>query len=470
MAYVPGFESDLFLSYAREDGAWVNELQKQLTERLLLRLGSSDIWQDEKKLRTGQNWPAELGRAIRASAAFIAVLSRNYQGSKWCETELDTFLQEAEKKDALETGGYGRVLKVIKFPWLLNAHMGFLRDYEEVPFFARNAETGEERVLKRTSKAFQDAVDRLGFHIEKLFEAMLRGRENVFVARAAGDAAAERESLIREIRAAGYALSPPPVGAIPKELDGTALLQFIRETRVTVHPLGSASGRDDVRDVRAQIDLAIKAEKKVVFYLTRGHESASGEQKTLIGEIRENKWGLPEGTWALLENRSAMVLRRDLIDLLAPPQRAAARGEGSAARVYLLCDPTTPEDAGYAREVQVSIREKEKMQVEMPAGDSTSPGAQHERLLRECDGLLLYYQKAPHKWCQRSVGDLLTAEDRAGGRELKSKALLVGDENTALPGLTVIRRRVPFEIQDLEPFLAPLRATANGQGGAHAGA
>jgi hypothetical protein len=40
---------------------------------------------------------------------------------------------------------------------------------------------------------------------------------------------------------------------------------------------------------------------------------------------------------------------------------------------------------------------------------------------------------------------------------LKSKALLVGGEKVAIPGLTVIERHDPFDLQQLEPFLAPLR-------------
>jgi hypothetical protein len=210
----------------------------------------------------------------------------------------------------------------------------------------------------------------------------------------------------------------------------------------------------------------------VVFYLTRGHGSATGEQKALIDDIRENKWNLREGGWALLESRSPAVLRQDLIGLLAPPRPVETGGQDDTARVYLLCDPSSPEDSGFAREVQGQIREKERFQVEMQpaAAVSSSPGADHERLLRQCDGLLLYHQKAPPTWYRRTFGDLLTAEDRAGRRELKSKALLVGGENVAIPGLTVIQRHDPFDLQQLEPFLAPLRRVPNQTGdAAHAG-
>ena len=224
--------------------------------------------------------------------------------------------------------------------------------------------------------------------------------------------------------------------------------------------------------IREQIDLALEAEKKVIFCLTRGHELASGEQKKLIDEIRENRWALREGTWALLESHSPATLRQDLIALLAPPRPTSTGGPEDSARVYLLCDPTTPEDARFAHEVQGRVREEEEtiqVEVQQIAADSLSPGAKHERLLRECDGLLLYREKAPLVWYKRNFVDLLTAENRADRRELKSKAMLVCGDNIAYPGLTVIQRRDPFGLQQLESFLAPLRRIKPGQGFAHVG-
>lgn len=370
---------------------------------------------------------------------------------------MDVFLKEVEKDGGLETGGFGRVLKVIKFPWLNDAHQGFFRQYQHVEFFDRDSKTGKEREFKTTSERFRNAADTLSYHIEKLFEAMLKGMEKVFVARAAADAAEERESIIREIRAAGYALSPPPLGAMPKGLDPKTIRQYISEarTRTSVHLLGITADPT----VRVQIDLAIEEGKKLVFCLLRGHESATGEQKELIGQIRENKWNLPEGKWALLESRDPVVLRQTLIELLTPPRPVGASAQDGAARVYLLCDPTTPEDAGFARHVQATIQSHEPISVELPrtSAGSFSPGAQHERLLRECNGLLLYHQKAPPKWVKRNFEDLLRADDLPGRRELKSKAMLVGRPDFAFPGLTVIQRSDPFELRQLEPFLAPLR-------------
>jgi formylglycine-generating enzyme required for sulfatase activity len=316
-AFLPTYEHDLFISYAHEDADWVSALQKQLTERLLFRLGGCNIWQDEKNLTTGENITQELYRAIRASAAFIAVLSPSYSRSDWCARERKAFLDEAEKRDRLEIGGYGRLLKVVKFPWEENAHRKFYSKYKDVSFYGRDAESGTEREFWPTSEAFRKAVDELSFHIEKLFEAMLLGLDKVFVAHAPEDASEERESIIREIRSAGFAISPPPVGAIPKGLDRRRLLEFIGDARVSVHLLGATFDSA----VREQIDLGREAGKKMVFYLVRGHEVASEKQKKLIEEIRANKWNLPAEGWGLLDSRSSAV-RGHLIDLLRTPRRA----------------------------------------------------------------------------------------------------------------------------------------------------
>jgi len=467
MAYVPGLAHDVFLSYAHEDIAWVNALQEQLTERLVHRLGSAcDIWQDENKLRGGQIWPDELARAIRDSAAFIAVLSRSYQGSEWCGKELDAFLAEDARHGGLAAGGYSRFLKLVKFPWFKNAHTGFYPQFQHVEFFDRDPKTGQEREFKEHSAAFRNGVDKLSFHIERLFDAMLRGKAKVFVARAAEDGREERDAIARQLKEEGYALTPPPEGAIPKGLDRKTLKELITDSPVTIHVVAGAYDPD----VRTQIDLAIEAEKKLIFCLTKNSATVTGEQAKLIESVRDNRWNLEKGRWALLESRSSVALINDLLGLLLPTRSASPKEDERSSRVYLLCDPTTQEDVSFAREVQERIRTQEKMRVELPQppAEGLSPGAQHDRLLGECDGLLVYREKAPSNWYSRNLADLLTAEVRPRARALRSKALLVG-ETIALPGLTVIQRRDPFDLTQLESFLAPLRAAPSSVGVAHAG-
>lgn len=62
--------SFVFISYAREDFKMANRLHNDLT-----RLGYSP-WLDKKNLLGGQNWKAEISKAIKDSIAFIAVISK----------------------------------------------------------------------------------------------------------------------------------------------------------------------------------------------------------------------------------------------------------------------------------------------------------------------------------------------------------------------------------------------------------
>jgi hypothetical protein len=136
-----------------------------------------------------------------------------------------------------------------------------------------------------------------------------------------------------------------------------------------------------------------------------------------------------------------------------------------------MCDPTTPDDVRFAQEVQSQIQKNEdKIVVDLPQApnNSLSPAAAHERLLRECDGLLLYHEKAPPKWVSRNFMDLITAADFANRSPLRSRAVLLRNPDIAYPGIVVIQRRDPFDLLQLEPFLAPLRMSSSIPGGADA--
>jgi hypothetical protein len=216
-------------------------------------------------------------------------------------------------------------------------------------------------------------------------------------------------------------------------------------------------GSQPDKDARQHIDIALEAGKRLVFCLIRGHQTATGEQKQLIEHIRNNGWNLSKERWALFESRSSASLRQDLTAFLQPA-KSAPQEQPSNTLVYILCDPTTADDARFAREVQEKIQTQEKFEVELPqTAAAGSPRVLHEQRLRACDGLLFYHERAPEQWYKRNLADLLVAEEMEGRRELKSKAMLVNHLDIRHPGLTVIQRRDPFDLQQLEPFLSPLR-------------
>ncbi len=103
MAFVPGYENDIFVSYAHVDNVplpgaeegWVSTLMKGLNTRLAQLLGRGEdfsFWRDPK-LSAHEPLTGQLLSALERSAALLIVLSPGYLASEWCLREKNTFLQ-----------------------------------------------------------------------------------------------------------------------------------------------------------------------------------------------------------------------------------------------------------------------------------------------------------------------------------------------------------------------------------------
>jgi len=102
MAIVPGFDYDLFVSYAHaDDGAaegqvgWVTQFVRQLEPALRQRLGGVEalkIFFDSRATGANYNLP-ELLDAARRSALFLAVGSPSYSARDWPHSELAAFVE-----------------------------------------------------------------------------------------------------------------------------------------------------------------------------------------------------------------------------------------------------------------------------------------------------------------------------------------------------------------------------------------
>ncbi len=94
MAYVPGYEHDLFISYAHgDDRDWINRLLDRLEPALKQRLGiKPSIWIDEDKLRQSRDFSKEIPDSVKSSAVFLLLPSPTYIRSRYCvEQECTVF-------------------------------------------------------------------------------------------------------------------------------------------------------------------------------------------------------------------------------------------------------------------------------------------------------------------------------------------------------------------------------------------
>jgi hypothetical protein len=106
MAFVPGCEHDIFVSYAHVDDlpfpgtekGWVTTLVETLRILLAQKLGRRDaysLWMDHQLSRTEKLTPEILAN-LKRSATLLVVLSPGYLASEWCLREKDSFLETVE--------------------------------------------------------------------------------------------------------------------------------------------------------------------------------------------------------------------------------------------------------------------------------------------------------------------------------------------------------------------------------------
>ncbi len=454
MAYVPGQKSDVFISYSHNDSDWLSSFKVGLKQRVEDKLGATiDVWKDTEDLQMGHAWSSKIEEAIRGTAAFLAILSPSYGASKYCAKERKTFIDQFEPMSAMKVGDMFRFLKVVKTAWENNAHQHLLPELQHFEFFRPGAKSGDEEFIPGTQDYSQKVSD-CARAVASLLKQMRRKCEYVFIAPPAEECSEYSEDLKKELEAHGYDAGPHVV--LDYTFDDKIVKDYISPACLTVHLLGATYDRF----VERQIHLAAELDKPMLIWLTKAVAATQdSRQRKLIEGIREGQ-GLPK-SFTLLDGVMPHVMIEEVKARLRPVKKTEPDTATSGkARVYLLCDPTTPEDALFAANLQGQIQGKEGLEVQVPQAGLPTPSESIERdkkMMLDCDGVLLYQGLAPTQWLMQTTPSVLFAELQLHRPPMKSKAFLLNDP-TVMPGLSnVIWRSPEFKLGDLEPFLAPLR-------------
>ncbi len=104
MAFVPGYEYDIFINYAQVDNepasgadkGWVSTLADELKKHLAQELGRKNafsLWRDTDSLSHHKAIMPEIKISLRQTAILMIILSPGYLASKWCQQEREIFLE-----------------------------------------------------------------------------------------------------------------------------------------------------------------------------------------------------------------------------------------------------------------------------------------------------------------------------------------------------------------------------------------
>ncbi len=460
-AFVPGFQHDLFISYAHEDDKrWIQAFEDELRDEISRRLGMGiSVWQDTSRIRAGENWQVAIQEGIEGAAAFVAVVSPRYQNSQWCARERNEFKKHF-KAEQFTTSG--RFFKAIKTPWSENAHRLFLQEIQDVDFYKDDRDGSVE--FTPGSRDFKRAVRKLADGVEPLLRRLRRANQRVHVAWPVDECLTAWQQLSDELRSKGFDVQP--MGPRDASFADKLLMQDMDRAVLSVHLLGSVYDQFSERMALLAADL----EHQMMFWLTSGAEATSDEQqKALINAIqggvrpdnKEREW--PHG-WSLIADAGIRKFIDAVVTKLRPQPPAAAPMATPAGTptIYIVHDATTAEDTRVALDLKDQIGRHEKMEVFVSRADLSSPTELklwHENLLRSCDGVLLYRNAAPEGWWNQLAPEIILAERRFERQPMKSRAFLLPRPPSweVGPDVKVIPYQSPFELAKLEPFLDPLR-------------
>ena len=143
MAYVPGFQHDVFVSYAHgDDRDWINRFVQQLKRTLDRRLGTrTSVWLDEDDNRKTRDFTREIPDSVRSSAVFLLLPSPTYIRSAYCvDQECRIFAETVEqRRERFAIPDFANEMFALRCPILPvdgNEHWSLFPGLTDIPFFA----------------------------------------------------------------------------------------------------------------------------------------------------------------------------------------------------------------------------------------------------------------------------------------------------------------------------------------------
>jgi len=428
MAYVPGFDIDVFISYAHKnnENGWITQFHEFLARRVpefLEHQAQVNVWRDLKLNGFDQLWPT-LEHNIESSAILLSICSPVYVTSASCAKEVEHFLTSCRETSRIDRKS--RLARVVIIPYDgIRDTLPRFREADAVyySFFEkREDETIEQfdagseafrRLAEKVAQQVAGQLRRVRDAAERALSSQpMAKRKALFVANASRDRADHRTTLLNEFK--NYELLTIP--DVPYESSELAAQtqSLLAKAACSVHLLGEKPGItvDDGDEPVSHLQYRLALEHrpagfKQVVWAPASLQLQPGRQKDLVESIR----AFTPGVW----NESTEVLSGTLDDLLRAVQgvltheEPIAKVEG-AGPLYLLCTKADlDQDDGNLMKLRDSLF-RAGVQPEFPAFDDQDVDlAELERkIIAQSCGTLIYYGRGGDGWVKVKRQTLLS--------------------------------------------------------------
>ena len=448
MAYVPGFQSDVFVSYAHgDDREWIVRFVRLLENTLDRRLGTkTEIWIDEDDNRKSRDFSKEIPGSVKTSGVFLLLPSPTYIRSAYCvDEECRTFADTlAARRARFASPGFANDLFAVRCPILPidgNEHWTLFPGLTDIPFCS------DASTYVFGSAEFEASFGKLVGELVALLKRMRNHSTSVFLypARPGPDVEGVHKSLVAELTAHSYRVLPDRNVSLPEQL---------REAFMSVFLLGREYDETACNLVEVA---AAQPDKPWVAWCSPGIESAGPEQIGFSAHLEQ--LDSPTKTYLNAGTQPAK-LKEEILGLLKPDPRAAAP-TGGKPRVYLVYNARDVAERKNAGLISYSFRREFHF-------DHPDDPAQHTQRLSHSDGVLLVWGNSDEDWCSREFLEIVQAARNNSGRGLclfdprEPKLEAVEEIRRTFGDLYIGEQFGRFDAARLDGFFTPLRRRGEG--------
>jgi hypothetical protein len=451
MAFVPGFDHDVFISYAHgDDREWINLFQDRLRTSLNRLLPGADVWIDKDDLRKSRDFEKDIPASLESSAVLISLVSPIYVTRPYCvHHECRRFGQvvaaRKQKGQRFDGSEFAADLFGFRCPILPMANSAYWNSL--IPGATDILFCDDLETFPIPSPSFEQKYRDL---LRQLRELLLRMRNQstpilVYPRNPVPELKEAHWVLTRELNAQSYRIVPED------ELDPAP---HVDNSELAVLLLGARYDETIRRLVHALND----RDKPFVIW----------PSPVLARTLDLEQRGFFED---LLEMESA---RKTLLSPAIPPEKlkeevfaflkpgAKIPAAGGKPRVYLIYDSRRNTEITHAGKIAYHYKDDFSFE------HSDNP-RQHSSCLTQSEGVLLVWGDAGEEWCAGEFEQMVRLSHSSRSRGLclfdpkESKSLLADQIRNQFqsPPIYIAEQFGPFDPALLEPFFNPLRRTRN---------